>query len=68
MGLETILIAAAVSAAVSAGGYAVQYALTPKTQPKANDNGHAVDPRVQGSRFGAFIPRTYGTVELAGQA
>lgn len=66
MGVE-ILIAAAVSAAVSAGSYAATYALTSVPKPGAQDNARNVDNRVQGSRFGAMIPRLYGRVELAGQ-
>lgn len=62
-----IIAAAAISAAVSAGSYAVTYALTSVPKPGAQDNARNVDNRVQGSRYGAMIPRLYGRVELAGQ-
>lgn len=62
-----IFIPLAISAAVSAGSYAVSYALTSVPKPGAQDNARTVDNRVQGSRYGAVIPRLYGRVELAGQ-
>lgn len=67
MGIE-ILIAAGIAAAVSAGQYAISYALSGGgDKPKPLDNARAVDPRISGSRYGAFITRTYGTVEIGGQ-
>jgi hypothetical protein len=66
MGVE-VLIAAGIAAAVSAGTYAVNYALAGSGPKQHIDNARTIDPRVQGSRYGAFIPRTYGTVEMAGQ-
>lgn len=65
MGLE-ILAAAAISAAISAGSYAISYLTAPHNN-QTLDNARNIDPRIQGSRYGSFIPRTYGTVEMAGQ-
>lgn len=65
--MPPVVVAIAVAAAVSAGSYAVGYALTSVPKPGALDNGRSVDPRVQGSRYGAMIPRLYGRVEMAGQ-
>lgn len=67
MGIE-ILVAAGIAAAISAGSYAINYALAGAgPRPQAQDNGRQIDPRISGSRYGAFIQRHYGTVELAGQ-
>jgi hypothetical protein len=64
MGLETLIIVG-VSFAVSA---ASQLLLAPRPGKQgAQDNARSVDPRVQGSSYGAFISRGYGTYETAGQ-
>ncbi|HWT00191.1 MAG TPA: phage tail protein [Pyrinomonadaceae bacterium] len=64
MGLETLILIG-VSFAIST---ASSLLLRPRPgQQGTQDNARAVDPKVQGSSYGAVIPRGYGTYETAGQ-
>jgi hypothetical protein len=65
--MPPVLAAVAISVAVSAVEYTAGYFLSGGQKLAPQDNARAVDNRVQGSRYGAVIPRLYGTVELAGQ-
>lgn len=56
----------AIGIAVSAALAGVQYLLTPRPKQQRVDSGRMDDIRIQGSDYGAIIPRVWGRGRLAG--
>lgn len=56
----------AITLGISAGGMALQYLLAPRQKQVPVDKGKFDDIRIQGSDYGAFIPRAWGKARFAG--
>lgn len=56
----------AISIGITAGLTAVQYLLAPRAKQQPVDKGKMEDVRIQGSDYGAIIPKTWGITRLAG--
>lgn len=56
----------AISIGIAAGSMVLQYLFTPKIKQEPTDRGKLDDIRIQGSEYGAFIPRTWGRTRIAG--